>query len=362
MNRHVTGSMAVLVVLVVLFALGLGWGARPRGERKSDAPAKGKTAATQPQQPPSGPGSKDYPHGSVTKKQIGDGGSGYWLFTPADPVPSEAPVVLFLHGWRALNPKDYGGWIEHMARKGSIVIYPIFEETRTDEPLDMMNRAIQTTKIALDSLKKGPIKPRLDRFFIVGHSLGGGLTAQVAARAGKEGLPVPKAIMPTEPGWRGKGEYPADALKDVPASVLALVVVGSDDQFAETRQAKPIFQGIPQVPNDRKRFVTLYSDDHGTPPLIADHAAPLSPRDDYGPAFTAQQQRRRGLVEMFTGMREGEIDALDYYGLWRLSDALCDAAFSGKTIDAVIGSPDRLSLGKWSDGTPVKPMTETSTP
>jgi pimeloyl-ACP methyl ester carboxylesterase len=362
MNRHVTGSMAVIVVLVVFVALGLGWGARPRGERKSEAPVKGKTAAAQPVQPSEGPGSSSYPHRGVTKKQIGDGGSGYWLFTPADPVPSEAPVVLFLHGWRALNPKDYGGWIDHMARKGSIVIYPIFEETRTDEPLDMMKRAIQTTKVALDALRKGPIRPRLDRFFIVGHSLGGGLTAQVAARAEKEGLPVPKAIMPTEPGWRGKGEYPADALKDVPSSVLALVVVGSDDQFAETRQAKPIFQGMPQVPADRKRYVMLYSDDHGTPPLIGDHAAPLSPRDDYGPAFTAQQQRRRAMVEMFTGMRDGEVDALDYYGFWRLSDALCEAAFSGRTIDAVVGSPDRLAMGKWSDGTPVKPMTETSTP
>src|SRR5439155_22518880 len=99
-------------------------------------------------------------------------------------------------------------------------------------------------KVALDRSRKGPIRPRLDRFVIVGHSLGGGLTAQVAARAESDGLPVPKAIMPTEPGWRGKGEYPADALKDVPSSVLALIVTGSDDQFAETRQAKPIFQGI----------------------------------------------------------------------------------------------------------------------
>src|SRR5439155_18424842 len=141
--------------------------------------------------------------------------------------------------------------------------------------------------------------------------------------------------------------YPADALKDVPSSVLALIVTGSDDQFAETRQAKPIFQGITRVPDERKRYVTLYSDDHGTPPLIADHAAPLSPRDDYGPAFTAQQQRRRAMVEMFTGMRDGEIDALDYYGFWRLSDALCDAAFSGRTIDAVVGSPERLAMGRW---------------
>ncbi|HEU4400920.1 MAG TPA: hypothetical protein VFT43_02330 [Candidatus Polarisedimenticolia bacterium] len=225
----------------------------------------------------------------------------------------------------------------------------------------MMRQAIRATKTAIERVRKGPIRPRLDRFAIVGHSLGGGLTPQVAARAEKEGLPVPRAIMPMEPGWRNQADYPTEALKEIPASVLALVIVGTDDQFAATRQARPIFDAMRRVPSDRKRVIALYSDDHGTAPLIADHAAPLSPRDDYGPAFTAQQQRRRDLVNRITGMREGEIDALDFYGFWKLFDALCDAAFSGKSIDAVV-SPDSLAMGNWSDGTPVKPMQATLAP
>jgi hypothetical protein len=50
-------------------------------------------------------------------------------------------------------------------------------------------------------------------------------------------------------------------------------------------------------------------------------------------------------------------DALDYYGTWRLFDLLRDAAFETKKADA----PARdwrvpLGMGKWSDGTPVKPL------
>jgi hypothetical protein len=66
------------------------------------------------------------------------------------------------------------------------------------------------------------------------------------------------------------------------------------------------------------------------------------------------------LVEAITGMREGEIDALDYLGFWRLFDVLIDTAFSDQKIDAVFALP--LSMGTWSDGAPVTPMLMPSAP
>ncbi len=361
MDKIVRGFVGAAVVLLSTTMV---WNAH--AEQKSWREAVGKqareTVAVPPAQPREGPGSRAYRHGQVTKELHGKGALAFWLFTPSDPVPKEAPVVLFLHGWRAVNPRDYGGWIDHLARRGSIVIYPIFEQSRRDKSEEMMADAIQATKDALEFLEAGPVRPQLDQFAIVGHSFGGGLTAQVAARAQEAGLPVPKAIMPTQPGWKGGDRFPTDKFNQIPASVLMLVVVGDKDQFEKTRQGKVIFQTTPQIPDERKRYVMVQSDNHGRPSLVADHASPLSPREEYGEDFTRRQLRRRRAIGRLTGMGEGTTDALDYLGYWWLCDSLMEAAFSGKTIDAVIGSPEDLSMGEWSDGTPVAPLIETLTP
>ncbi len=51
------------------------------------------------------------------------------------------------------------------------------------------------------------------------------------------------------------------------------------------------------------------------------------------------------------------VDALDYYGLWKPFDGLCDAAFSGKNREYALGNtPEQRFMGKWSDGVPVKEL------
>ena len=57
------------------------------------------------------------------------------------------------------------------------------------------------------------------------------------------------------------------------------------------------------------------------------------------------------------------VDALDFYGLWKLFDALCDAAFSGRNRQYALGNtPQQRFMGKWSDGTPVKELNVTDKP
>lgn len=61
-------------------------------------------------------------------------------------------------------------------------------------------------------------------------------------------------------------------------------------------------------------------------------------------------------------MRENQANALNYFGYWRLLDALCEAGFSGKTIEAAVGPGNELPMGQWSDGVPVKPMLVKTSP
>ena len=334
-------------------------GGQGRQGRRSGEPVTGKTAARPPEQPTSGPGGSAYAHARVTKTMFGEGELAYWLFEPADPAPTSAPMVLFLHGWRGTDPDGYGGWIEHLVRRGNIVIYPVFEKSRSDTTDQILAAALRGSRDAVERVRQGG-RADLARFAIVGHSLGGGLTAQIAARAQEAGLPAPKAIMPTQPGWQGGAKYPTEALPRIPASVLMLVVVGSQDQFGSSRQDRAIWEGTPQIPADNKRYITVQGDDHGSPPLVADHSSPLAYREDYGAGHSARQQRRIEFLRSLTGMRENRANALNYWGYWRLFDALTEAAWSGKKIDAALAAARYTA--KWSDGTPLKPFTETAGP
>jgi hypothetical protein len=57
------------------------------------------------------------------------------------------------------------------------------------------------------------------------------------------------------------------------------------------------------------------------------------------------------------------INALDYYGTWKLFDALTDAAFNGKNREYALGNtPQQRFMGVWSDGVPVKELKVTNKP
>src|SRR5258706_15292355 len=119
---------------------------------------QGKTGARQPAPPSTGPGANDSRYGDVRKTLHGVGENGYWLFEPVAPMPSEAPVVIFLHGGRGMNPRDPGGWIDHLVKCGKIVIYPVFEKenfgaSQKDSKEVMMQRAASAVKQVLALLK-----------------------------------------------------------------------------------------------------------------------------------------------------------------------------------------------------------------
>ena len=47
-------------------------------------------------------------------------------------------------------------------------------------------------------------------------------------------------------------------------------------------------------------------------------------------------------------------DTLDYMAFWKTLDMAADAAFSGKTAEALRDMPDFVEMGRWSDGWPVR--------
>jgi acetyl esterase/lipase len=304
----------------------------------------------------------------VRSRLFGEGPTGYWLFEPADPAPASAPLIIFNHGWSAMNPRVYGAWIAHLVRRGNIVIYPVYQDSMRTKMTDFMPNAITSIRDALTTLgQPDHVRPELEHVAIVGHSMGGAMTANFAAMAARENLPVPKAIMCVEPG-----DYivqtpsifmPREDLSRIPASTLALVVVGSDDTFVGNTTGKRIFAGIGQIPAQNKDYVILNSDRHGMPPLLATHFAPICNDASIRlPPTTTQIAIRKRLRQRMGEQGEPGIDALDF-ALWRLFDGLTDAAFYGRNREFALGdTPQQRGMGNWTDGTPVKELTVTQQP
>jgi dienelactone hydrolase len=288
-------------------------------------------------------------HLSVRRYALGDGPRSYWLFEPAEPKPERAPVVVFLHGWFAVNPAFYGAWIDHLVRKGNVVVFPRYQNDVGTLPRDFLPNAAAAIRDAIGVLEGGlkHVRPDVERFALIGHSAGGNLAAQLASLSSDphSGLPAPRAVMCLMPGEVVPCREPS--LDRIPATTLLLVAVGEDDLLVGDLRGRQIFAQASAVPRSRKRFVLFRTDRHGFPPIVAEHTAPTS--------SNRKLDTGEGLFRMFQ-MSLGEINAMDHAGFWRIGDATLDSAFALKTFDEAILDEERFThLGYWSDGRKVTP-------
>lgn len=335
-----------------------------------------------PTQATKGPGSSDYPHQAVVDSVHGKGVRQFRLFEPDQPKPKSAPVIVFNHGYGAVDPIGYGQWIEHLVKRGNIVIYPRIQAGLYTSHKKFTPNAIAAVKDALAELANGNhVKADTSRFAIVGHSAGGIITANMAATWKQEGLPQPRAVMCVQPGI-SKLFGLAD-LKQMPKETLLLTVATEHDVVTGDADAKRIYKEASAVPKANKDFVLIRADAHGQPSLGAGHLAPvavppdqtswrhmagqmfgraggglgaLAPDKDQSNSKGKSNEKGGGGLE--SRIRRGlAADAIDYYGFWKLFDGLCDAAFHNRHREYALGNtPEQQFMGKWSDGTPVRKL------
>ncbi|MGH2459849.1 MAG: chlorophyllase/cutinase-like alpha/beta fold protein [Chloroflexota bacterium] len=313
------------------------------------AASRGATVARPPEQPSAGPGGRDYPYQNVVWHAYGRGATAYFLFEPAGPSPASASVVVFLHGWLATTPTVYWNWIRHLARKGSIVIFPIYQQPLS-LPSAFTANALSAEESALAELRRpGHVSARLDRIEIIGHSVGAVVAFNLAAEAASHGLPTPKALLTVEPGGlEGTGPawnaVPMADPRAIPASTYYLTLVGDRDTIVGDADAIRLWNAIPQIPSGRRDIVEVVTDLHGSPALVADHFMPCA-----------------GSGLLFSWMTATNAD--DYDATWKLSVALANAAFEHRDVGyALGGTPEQRFMGVWSDGTPVKSLLITENP
>jgi hypothetical protein len=343
--RYPTFAFPLLALLVAL-------GGTLRSVTAQDATPAPAPLVEQPAQPATGPGGAALSYGGILAQHFGpqpDGAAeptGYWLFEPTRPrAPTTSgplPFVLFLHGFDLVDPESYHVWIDHLVRRGAIVIYPDYQAANlpfnhlTVAAVDrsappMIAAAVRDALTQLAAPGHAP--PDLSKLVVVGHSLGATLGADFAGRAAP-GLPVPAALLLMMPGCPPSCDL--SHLARIPATTRVLVLVGSQDDVAGEDAAKRIWDELGQIPADHKDFIRLQSDDHGQPPLPADHFVSLTTQ------------------VVLAGTAFGDLNGFDWYGTWKWLDALMSCSFAGQDCQVALdNTPEQRFMGAWSDGVPV---------
>ncbi len=301
-----------------------------------------------PGQPLFGPGGSNYDHaGLVVNGPFYADGPGdkdnyeYYIYEPDNPMPDEAPVVLFLHGWLAYKPEIYMGWLEHIVRKGYIVVWVRYDAGLTF-PASFAEKAMITWKDALLRIYfwggRNHVLPsrHTDETLtaVVGHSAGGYLSAILAANAAEQNseVPIPKAVVAIEPG--GEKIIPEGNFSLIPTETKLLIVLGDQDRTVCESTGVYLWQACDQIADDDKDLLVVRSDQYGLPKQIADHKFPAT-----------------------EGFRAG-IDARDYFVTFKLAVAALNCTFNGRDCEVAFGNGSfgQIYMGRWSDGTPMIPM------
>jgi dienelactone hydrolase len=333
-----------------------------------------------PAQPKTGPGGLDYVATEVTKRAVGTASAASFVFHAAGPATQPRPVIILLHAWGAVNPQVYGGLIDHLARKGYLVLWPRFQELGKTRPGDATANAVTLVKEAFAALADDPnARPDTSRVAVVGHSAGAAIAANIAAAAKKEGLPVPKLVLGLMPGGvakdaKSRGIVLAD-LEEIDPATLLITMSPDRDHLPADRTGRRILKEAANVPIERKIFMRALSDAHGYPAFSATLASPASVNEAYdggkitvapdpkGDPRAERMRRQKWSADMvLTGeqtvlvqqLANNGTDTLDWLGYWKTIELAANAAFAGKDGQALRNDPALTDMGRWSDGWPVK--------
>lgn len=317
----------------------------------SIALAESASPPTQPNQPTMGPGGSTYQFANVRTVHLGDSPRDVVIFLPEEVAPDDMPrldVVILVHGFMGVDPEMYRDWINHLVRRGAIVIFPVFQslDVVNDPPPSWPSNllaGIQTAIIWLSDESGHDFQQQ--PVHTIGHSLGGPLAIRYAIEAETRGFPKPETLFVVQPGgcqpcgnFNGLGiDLSLDAR--LPGDLFAQMLVGDLDTTVGDADARALWPLLDAIPPAHKDYVTIRSDDHGVPPVIADHTA------------------------VGTGNRADGIDVIDWFALWRSHDALISCATTGDDCVYALGdTPEHRFMGMWSDGIPILPLLITQGP
>ena len=212
---------------------------------------------------------------ATSEGPIGKGSAGVWLFRPAGKPKN---VVVYFHGQggpKEATPENHLPWINHLVKRGSVVVYPRYEMAYEADPMQFIVDGVKAAEKKVD-VKGLPV-------LAIGYSRGGAIAVEYAAAAARNGVPPPDWIMSVFPAPYGNQKQLID-LGQVPHFTQLVILVGDRDEIVGTAGA---------VLLGRRLRRSLRPDGHvqGSPDRVLGARRP-DPRRDRHPVATRGRARQ----------------------------------------------------------------------
>lgn len=330
-------------------------------------PAESEAASkpTPPQQPtdPANPGSNFYPYPQISqdswerwhydKKCGASWPTQVQVFSPVtDKPPAQGFPVLAMSPGKTLNLTFYRELVQHIARKGYVVLFIITEASLLDcqhkrmaeEFLEAIKDAIQTG----NHFPPGWIAAGQIGWW--GHSMGSKVTAIAASMVDDSNYLQPAFVVGT--AFTDANGAPIicdssamDHADKIPENVVYTLIPGSEDTIASYKESTELYKAMDHLKWSQVILVNGFALDN----LVSDHAAPAT-ANCMLPCWHCVFE-----FDLLNCSECGVVDALDWYGYWKWVVGALDYHFNNGVLDWAYGS-QRLFGGTDSAGNTIQHM------
>lgn len=273
-----------------------------------------------------------------------DDAAGFMVYHPASLPADSMRMVVFVHGYGAINPMIFGKWIEHLVGQGHCVVYPRYQAgILSTSPFEFVPNTVEALH-AFSSYAEEHLPVHLNSMYLVGHSYGGVIIANIAANYTQFELPKPKTALICQPGTGPFSGGVLESYSAIDPDIRLVVTVGTNDGTVGQAFGVRIFEEAVETP--QRILVRQFPQANGDERVDASHYEPysLDERFDNGISnFTSSKAKR-----------VSNLDQIDINGYWKILDTLITLADeNGDLRDAEV-LRELSRLGNWSDQTPLR--------
>lgn len=275
---------------------------------------------------------------------------GFLLYLPLEESNTDTfDLVVFAHGFGALNPMVYGGWIEHLVGQGNAVLFVRYQlsmfSTSTD---DFVPNTVSAIQGAYTLAAQYGLHLSSDHIDLIGHSYGGVIIGNIAATYKNFDIPQPRFAFLCEPGSGPLSGGVLESYEDIDKELMLVIIVGDEDHTVGQKLGLRVYDTATET--DNRILFWQYADENADADeeIEASHYEPYSIDQRFDVGIENFTVKRAEKVSMF--------NQVDYNGYWQIFDTLQDLARSGKQEVESKLLEDLSELGKWSDGTNIKSM------
>lgn len=264
------------------------------------------------------------------------------FFHPAE-IDTPLPLILLIHGYSGPDYRYFEPLINHIVSVGYTVLFPPYPNLPLVNGEERVMEKVNIVKKGIDlGLANYARYMDTTRVGVLGQSFGAGMSPCIAymlfkeKEYGKNG-----ALLYIMAPWYSYG-ITQEQLQSFPSHVKFIMQVYEDDLTNDHQMAVDIFNSI-NIPPEEKDYIVLHSDSFEEYTMIANHFVPYGNKNIYG-----------------------EENLLDYYGVFKLFDALADYSFNNNKEAKVValgnGSQMQTFMGEWAENRPFKPCDVSDTP